>query len=661
MKKKLRLSPRRLLPAFLLLLGFSAAALFLFFHKKDEKQFSHITSALFAEEMTASTLNMHYTLANPADFGIQKYEPVLPVYSPASALQNQAAAENTFSALQAVHPEKLSLRDSYTHKLLLRSLENSLKAAQFPYYDEPLSPASGMQSQLPILLAEYTFRSRRDAEDYLALLDQTDEYFSSLLCFEQEKADAGLLMPASSLEKVIKQCDIIVTKKALADGTHFLQTTFEERIRALCRQESLTEAEAETYLAENNRLLETVVQPAYTALADGLFVLKDSSIPLTGLAAKPEGKAYYEQLLISQTGSSRPVSEIKELLHSQFTKELDAVKRIAAANPTLLEHMNTTEYTVFPYKNAEEMLLDLQERMKEDFPAFPEKNDKDGNTPDKNRLREYRGNVSEAASLSERFTQSLPSVTVKAVSPSLEPYTAPAFYLTAPLDDTDNNVIYINHKNSPSGLELYTTLAHEGYPGHLYQTVYSNRSFLQSGENNARQLLWYGGYQEGWALYVEFLSFDYASALLKEHNRPLDAEGVQLEKHNRSLQLCLYSLLDILIHYENASFSDTAKMLENFGIKNNSAAKAIYTYIAENPCNYLKYYLGYLEILSLKQEARKLWDDSYTDYRFHTFFLDCGPSDFTSLKERLNDTGSAAPAIILRLSLCSPQICLISP
>lgn len=247
------------------------------------------------------------------------------------------------------------------------------------------------------------------------------------------------------------------------------------------------------------------------------------------------------------------------------------------------------------------MLADLQKRMKSDFPALA----------------------------------SPVTVTVKAVSPSLEQYCAPAFYLTTPIDDTDTNVIYINQKNSPAGLELYTTLAHEGYPGHLYQTVYSNRSFLDNAENKARQLLWYGGYLEGWALYVEFQSFDYASALLQEQNRKTEALYTQIEKHNRSLQLCLYSLLDIMIHYENASYSQVAETLENFGINSPASANAIYTYIAEAPCNYLKYYLGYLEILELKKDAEAAWGDSYTDYNFHTFYLDCGPSDFTSLQERL--------------------------
>ena len=615
MKRPFPLSRRQLLLALAFLFAFAGITLFLFRYKREEKQFSHITSQLFTDEMTSSTLNMHYTIANPADFGIYSYKPILPSYSKTGTLKGQAATENVIAALKSLNPEKLSDADSYTHRLLLRSLDNSLKAGSFVYYKEPLSPSSGMQSQLPILLAEYAFRTERDVTDYLSILDQTDEYFASLLVFEQEKAQAGLLMPASSLEKVKEQCDTIVTSEALEAGTHFLQSTFTERVNALCQEGILTEEEAQAYQMQNDRLLKTVLLPAYEALADGLFVLEDTSIPLEGLASKPEGRAYYEYLLVSETGSYRSIEEIKELLSAKFSQEYEAIQRIVAQDPTLVQRLSSEEYAVFPYTEAEEMLLDLQRRMSGSFPQLPED------------------------------TSAMPAVTVKAVSQSLEEYCAPAFYLTAPLDDTDSNVIYINEKNSPGGLELYTTLAHEGYPGHLYQTVYSNRSFLSQGENKVRQLLWYGGYQEGWALYVEFLSFDYASALLEENGRSQDALCVQLEKHNRSLQLCLYSLLDIMIHDQGASFRQVAEVLENFGITQVSSIKAIYAYIAEEPCNYLKYYLGYLEILSLQQEAMAQWGDSYSDYAFHTFFLDCGPSDFTSLKERLLETTPDASLI----------------
>lgn len=577
--------------------------------------------------MLASTLNMHYTLATPSNFGISDYDVKLPCYSSEERLSDQTATENILVSLSDINPAGLSDMDAYSYTLLKRSLENSLTMSKYSYYEEPLSPASGMQSQLPILLAEYTFRCRQDVDDYLALLDQTDEYFDSLLLFEQEKAKAGLLMPASSLEKVKNQCDTIVTEEELADGTHFLQTTFAERLlewneaEDLQGVEALNAEEIKNYLAQNDRLLKTVVLPSYEKLADGLFVLEDSSIPLAGLASKLQGKDYYESLLRAETGSYRSIPEIQQLLAQAFRTEYDNIHALATEHSELLQTASPNEMGAFPLTRADEMLHDLQKRMQNDFPVF--------HAP------------------AMQIANNMPSVTVKPISTSLEEYCAPAFYLTAPLDDTDNNVIYINEKNSPSGLELYTTLAHEGYPGHLYQTVYSNRSFLENGENNVREILWYGGYQEGWALYVEFRAFDYASSLMEEQNLNADSVMIQLEKHNRSLQLCLYSLLDIMIHYDNASFAQVADVLDKFGISNPAAAKAVYTYIAEEPCNYLKYYLGYLEILELQKEAKELWGNDYSDYAFHKFYLDCGPSDFTSLSERLHSSEAPlAPSVM---------------
>lgn len=623
MKRRTSLSVKQLLSACCFLAVFVGITVFLFGYRRDEKLFQQITSQLFEQEMKSSTLNMHYNLAQPSDFGIDEYEAVLPVYSAEKQLASRTSTENTLVALKKLDESKLSEQDAYTYRLLTRSLQNSLQMSYYTYYDEPLAPSSGMQSQLPILLAEYTFRTKQDVEDYLALLDQTDEYFASLLVFEQEKAAAGLLMPASSLDKVKNQCDTIVSKKELKAGTHFLQTTFRERIQVLLNQGKITEEDATSYVAQNERLLTTVMQPAYEALADGLFLLEDPSVTLNGLGNKPQGKEYYEQLLISETGSYRSVEEIEQLLITQFQTEYNTIRTLVTEHPDVAKRLSSEEFETFPYQEADEMLADLQKRMEGNYPALP-----------------VAGSASDSSepSASDHASDTgstLPTVTIKSVSSNLEQYSAPAFYLTTPIDDTENNVIYINHKNSPAGLELYTTLAHEGYPGHLYQTVYSNRSLLQKKENNARQLLWYGGYLEGWALYVEFGSYDYATELMQEQGRDLDAVCVQIEKHNRSLQLCLYSLLDIMIHYENASYSQVAQMLESLGITNASSATAIYTYITEEPCNYPKYYVGYLEIVELQKAAMEQWGKSYSDYAFHKFFLDCGPSDFTSLREQL--------------------------
>ncbi len=607
MKKRTPLSVRQLLLASCILTIFLGLTLLLFSYKRDEKLFNNLSTRLFAEEMTASTLSMHYTIAYPEAFGIHDYDPVLPCYHKENNLNSQAATENLLASLYSLHPERLSSQDAYTYTLLTRSLENSYRKNSYIYYSEPLSPSSGMQSQLPILFAEYTFRCRRDVTDYLALLDQTDEYFASLLQFEQEKAGQGLLMSASSLEKVIQQCDTILTEQSLREGTHFLQTTFAQRLVPLQEQGELTDEEAASLIQLNHRLLCNCMLPAYRELSEGLSRLKDDSITLSGLASKPGGREYYECLWISETGSYRPIEEAKELLTAQLEQECIAMGNIAAQYPDAARSQTLREDNWFPYRDAPVMLADLQERMQKDFPPLPS------------------------------YDSHAPGITVKAVTSDLQKYCAPAFYLTAPLDDTDSNVIYINPRSTPAGLDLYTTLAHEGYPGHLYQTVYHNRTCLAKDENRLRQLLWYGGYLEGWALYVEFFSYDYASELMRELGRSQDAVSIQLDKHSRSLQLCLYSLLDIMIHYENASYPQVARILENFGITDSSTALAIYSYIAEEPCNYPKYYFGYLEILELQKCAKQQWGADYSDFRFHQFYLDCGPSDFTSLRERLTE------------------------
>ena len=592
------------IPLLLILLGF------LFFTTRDTQKFDRFAMNLFREELSGSTLDLHYTLAYPEKYGINQEEALLPCYSASATEESTFLLSSYLEELAELSTDKLTKDQQYTYTLLSRYLIHTQEGKQFTYYEEPLSPSSGMQSQLPILLAEYTFRSTKDIDDYLSLLDQTDEYFSSLLVYETEKKEAGLLQADSSLQKVIEQCYSILSKAELEEESHFLQITFLERLLPLFQSGLLSKEDLASYLSENNRLLRTVMQPAYENLADGLFLLMgDGTSSPTGLSSFPEGKEYYTWLVKKNTGSSLSIEELKELLYPHFNACYKALQTVLLSNENALDiWTKENSESTFPLNTAEEFLLDLQNRMAKDFPAFP--------TP---------------------LSSSSPGLLVKNVSESLADYCAPAFYLSPPLDDLEHNVIYINEKRIPSGMELYTTLAHEGYPGHLYQSVYSQQT-LQDESTPVRQLLWYGGYQEGWALYVEFLSYDYASELAKESGNNDAAFSYQIEKHNRDVQLCLYALLDIAIHYDNASYEKIHQILSAFGISNPDTTRSIYDYIAEEPANYLKYYVGYLEILELKEAAMAQWKDAYTDLKFHTFILDAGPSDFDTLSESLEKT-----------------------
>ena len=498
-----------------------------------------------------------------------------------------------------------------------------------------------MVSGLPVLLADYTFRIKKDVEDYLGILEQTGTYFDALIQYEQEKSSAGLFMSDTSADNVIEQCDSIMDPVLLSGGSHFLQQTFTERLDGLVSDKIITEEEKQQYIHKNDLLLTTVMAPAYERVGDAFLVLKGTGTNPYGLCYYPEGKEYYAYLLAKATGSSRSIPEIRRLLEKDYQENFHALRNLIKAHPGLLkvssedfslslnmqnsycghpEEPGNADLPTSPVATSdtlcqlsEAILDDLQEQMESDFPKLIcISEDKDGHK-----------NEVENNSI---------SCQLKMVSPSMEAYSSPAYYLTPPIDDLQHNTIYLNESNITDDLTLYTTLAHEGYPGHLYQTVYSQSFLNQQNASCIRSLLHYGGFVEGWAVYVENLSYGYAARLTKSEEAAAYIEACRL---NRNLHLCLYSYMDIAIHYDGATPEQIGRFLENLGLGQHTNVETIYEYLVEEPCNYLKYYLGYLEFLSLKQQAEELWGTDYSDYRFHKFVLETGPSDFRSLGELL--------------------------
>lgn len=599
-----KISRKQGISLFVLLILSISLTLTIYLRTSDSRQFKDLAEELFYSELSGNTLNLHYTLAFPENYGIN--EPArLPSYEP-DPDNGKEDILSMLDRLSRISPEHLSTEDAYAYGLLTRYLNLRLTGTAYPYYGDPLSPSSGMQSGLPILLADYTFRSAKDVEDYLHILDQTDTYFAGLIQYEKAKSENRLFMSDASAGKIIEQCCSIMDKDALSSGTHFLHTTFEERLDAMLQEDLITEEQKSQWIAENDRILTTVMAPAYENVADAFTILQGSGSNDMGLCYFPEGRAYYEYLLASTTGSSRSIAEIKTLLFNDFQQNMASMGDLLYRYPEL-SPLSFTGAAPFPYTSPEEMLDDLKERMTDDFPAFP---------------------VSEETGFNTSYT-------IKSVSPSMEEYCSPAYYLTPPIDDMSNNIIYINHRNSPDALTLYTTLAHEGYPGHLYQTVYSQLYMNQEEISCIRYLLHYGGYVEGWAFYVENMSYEYAQMLVRDQS-PITAAWYEACRLNRNIQLCLYSLLDIAIHYEGATPAKVQAILRELGITDQETVTAIYEYIVEEPVIYLKYYLGFLEFTLLRDAAQNAWGDDFSLQRFHRFVLETGPSDFQGLSERLN-------------------------
>ncbi len=613
---KLKFSRKLRILTFSLIATLSVVLCLYLYGTKDARQFEQLSRDLLYTELSGNTINLHYTLAYPENYGLSA-DPILPP----SFTDGDTRAQVTEwqRRLSRIDPQKLDPQDRYAYLLFDRFLALTLEGADFTYYTDPLSPSSGMVSGLPVLLADYTFRTKKDVEDYLGILEQTGTYFDALIRYEQEKSSAGLFMSDTSADNVIEQCDSIMDPVLLSEGSHFLQQTFTERLNGLVSDEIITEKEKQQYIHKNDLLLTTVMAPAYERVGDAFLVLKGTGVNPYGLFYYPEGKEYYTYLLAQTTGSSRSIPEIQRFLEKDYQENFHALRDLVRDHPGLLkvssEDFSLTSAgssdTLYELSNA--ILADLQKQMKPDFPKLT--------------------CISENKNGREEKAESKPiACQFKMVSPSMEAYSSPAYYLTPPIDDLQHNTIYLNEPNITDDLTLYTTLAHEGYPGHLYQTVYSQSFLNQQNASSIRSLLHYGGFTEGWAVYVENLSYDYAAQLTKNEETAAYIEACRL---NRNLHLCLYSYMDIAIHYDGATPEQIGRFLENLGLGRHANAKTIYEYLVEEPCNYLKYYLGYLEFLSLKQQAEELWGTDYSDYRFHKFVLETGPSDFRSLGEQL--------------------------
>ena len=543
-----------------------------------QQEFSDYTDQIFRSEVASSTLNMHYNLAHPENYGITDYPITYGNVSADASGEAPVLLENWKGKLNGFEKEELTLSQQMTYDIMMDFIEKELPAAKYSLYDEVLRPSTGFQSQLPVLLAEYTFYDEQDIRDYLGLIDATPDFFRQIMEFEKKKAGQGLFMADFAVDDIVQQCRNFTENPQ----DNYLFSTFDSRIAEM--SEILTQEQRDAYIAQNRKLVSERLIPAYEELAAGMEALKGNGKNSGGLCGLPGGREYYCCLVEDVTGSGMSVEEMQKQTEQQREKDLGDMKSLVSANPDIGQ--KCANYRL-PTEDAELILEDLQVKMQQDFPKAPDV-----------------------------------SYTVKSVHPSLEEYTAPAFYLTPPMDDITKNCIYINESKGDEKLKLYTTLAHEGFPGHLYQNVMERSSGLAP----IRSLFGSSGYAEGWATYVEMQSFYYSD---------VEQEVASYLQKNQSALLSLYATADMGIHYDGWTLRDTVDFFQGYHITDKQTIQEIYKLIVEEPAHYLKYYIGYLEFLNLKGYAMQKYGGDYSNYRFHQALMKMGPAPFEILKKYL--------------------------
>lgn len=587
MKKfSFRFSRKITAAVFLLLLGiFSLFCLKTRPFSSWDTRFEAFTRQLFCQELSSNTLNLHYTLAYPEKYNIENYSISLGSMKPQNLQENFDSIKALKKQLERFPASKLSTENQMVYDILRLQFATELSSENCYLLQEPLSPNLGIQAQLPALLAEYTFRTPADVKDYLSLLTSLPDYFKEIQQFEQEKSRQGLFMSDDSAERTVQQC-----KEFCEDlNSHYLSETFKDRVQKLTELKVISKKQRDSYIKTHEKILKNCVFPAYKSLAQSLEKLKGSGKNQGGLCHLPEGKKYYAYLIKSSTGDYRSVREIQKHLYQQLFLDFEEIQNLVQKDPDIFTKAAQLPQTAS--SSPEQMLDYLSRVMTDDFPKLT--------------VKDYE---------------------VKYVPDSMEEFSSPAFYLTPPVDTLTPNTIYINQSTTVSDVQRFTTLAHEGFPGHLYQTVYFGKQDCPP----IRHLLGYSGYVEGWATYVENMAYEYSCCFLQT-----DPEVMEFLRLNRSVTLCLYSILDIGIHDTGWNLQTVQELLKSFGITDENACREIFQYIVENPANYLKYYLGFLNFTALKSNVQEIQGTDFNLKLFHQNLLEIGPAPFPIVKKYL--------------------------
>lgn len=545
-----------------------------------QKKFDRYLSALFQENVTDNGINLHYTLEHPEQYGIKDQKKSLNPIESDKIQGEKKQIHKEEKKLQKFDLKKLSKSQKITYEVLKDYFKMQEDMANYPYYPSLLSSGSGQQAQLLITFSEYRLKKKSDIASYFQMLSQMDDYFQSIVEYEKERIKRGLFMSDESVERVIAQIQSSIKRRE----DHMLLGTFEQRIQAV---KGLSQAQQQSYIKKNREIVYRQVIPAYERLAQQLKNLKGNGKNEAGLFYFKKGRHYYEALVRAKTGSSRTIQEMIKDTEANIHQCIQEIQNMQIKSPKAVEDYMNLKWKSYVEKDPETIIQKLKTKMIKYYPKAPKVN--------------YQ---------------------VKYVHSSMEKDTSPAFYMVPAIDSYQENVIYINQSQTNDAVSLYPTLAHEGYPGHLYQNVY----YAAKKEAPIRYVLNYPGYTEGWASYVEGWSYRTIDA---GTNRDIYAKlNVMMYEYN----LAICSRTDFGIHYEGWKKEDTRKYLAQYGIPS-SQADELFQIIVEDPANYLSYYIGYQEFQKLLSYYKKEAGKKYSLKAYHTMILDAGPCSFDILKK----------------------------
>ncbi|MDD7281326.1 MAG: DUF885 family protein [Erysipelotrichaceae bacterium] len=515
------------------------------------KQFIDFCNDYFINEMESDYTTMHQYLENPKDYGVDVDRVEISLGHVNEDTTKQV--EQTLDDLKSFKYNDLDTTQKVIYDELEKELNWELKMndEKFMYTTNILSSMGGIHENLITFFSEYVLRNEKDIQDLLILIEDTPRYMDEVIAYIKEQANQNMLR--FDYDTVTSSIQETLASKDNSSITKELQKEVD----------TLSIENKDSYKKQISDSIQQYVFPAYQSLLDTIVSLKDKVQPVTGLYNTENGLEYYELLVEKATGTTTSIEDIQEQLQDALTD--------------VLYNYTYTEYETDPisttFNSAEEILTFLNDNYKSYFPEVKDMN--------------Y-----ELTPLDD--DQSTDGIVAYFVIPSL--------------DNTLPYQIRYNQRDygkDTTDIELYTTLAHEGITGHMYQAQYNAENL----EYPIQFLFDNSGLAEGYATYAQIYALNYLD---------LTTTGYKLESE---MNFYLTALLDIEINYNGLTLDE---LNSQYGMD----MSTIYNQVADNPTTFLSYYYGYLQILNLK-------DQKMSDMDFHNNLLKYGNVYFDVLKKHM--------------------------
>lgn len=556
---------------------------------KEQQEFEQYLDDYFKDVVTDDTLTYNYTIRDGADYGLEEPEVTLgdPGMTAEEIGQDKEEFEGWVKKLDAIDRSCLTEDQKLTYDVLDEYFEVSAGIFDNVYLYEPFSPMRGLQANIATNFTDYRFDDKGDVERYIELLGQIPDYFAEYLDFEQEKSEKGYFMSDAVCDKVISQCKDFVADKE----NHFMVTTFNDNIDAL---DFLTDEEKAEYKEANKQAVVNSLLPAFENVAAVLSGLKGTGTNDGGICNYDGGKEYYEYLLKNFAGTAKSPEEVIDMLDTELQKLMVSLYQYYLGNQAAYEYFAANYDSIFAETDqmtASEMVDKMMETASEHYPDA--------------------GTINYKA---EALDKNLETIMDDVL----------AYYMAPAIDDPDNNLIRVNGLHTDG---MWTTLAHEGYPGHMLQNAY----YMSTDPEPVRTLMNFLGYKEGWAMYACYDSLYYYEYEEPEYGDTIAA----LYQLNDEMSYLMMGRVDLGINYEGWTLQDTADYLTKNGM-DGSAAQELYTTMVGDPAVYQSYSTGYYEMKELRDYAEEKMGDDFDLKTFNTIILETDPCQFDILKEQVD-------------------------